>query len=339
MAEQNIPTNFVRRVFTITGIVALVVVVLWIIKVTFNIFLLLLAGSLIAIYFHGFANLIQRLTKLNRKLSMAISIILSLILVVGFFWFSGNRIQNQITELQETLPSTIENFEQKLNDSPIGQQAIEKINSPGSKEKLEQVFSTFFSSTFGLLGDIYVVLVLGLFFTASPSVYKNGIVKLIPKKSKKEAEKLLERIATTLTKWLKGQLLAMLVVAVLTAIGLTILGMPMAFALALIAGVLNFIPNFGPIIAMIPAVLIGFTIDTTTAILVAALYIVVQVIESSFVTPQIQKKMINMPPAIIIIAQLFMGVLTGGWGLVLATPLVAILIVVVEQLYIEKTSA
>jgi predicted PurR-regulated permease PerM len=339
MAEQNIPTNFVRRVFTITGIVALVVVVLWIIKVTFNIFLLLLAGSLIAIYFHGFANLIQRLTKLNRKLSMAISIILSLILVVGFFWFSGNRIQNQITELQETLPSTIENFEQKLNDSPIGQQAIEKINSPGSKEKLEQVFSTFFSSTFGLLGDIYVVLVLGLFFTASPSVYKNGIVKLIPKKSKKEAEKLLERIATTLTKWLKGQLLAMLVVAVLTAIGLSILGMPMAFALALIAGVLNFIPNFGPIIAMIPAVLIGFTIDTTTAILVAALYIVVQVIESSFVTPQIQKKMINMPPAIIIIAQLFMGVLTGGWGLVLATPLVAILIVVVEQLYIEKTSA
>ncbi|MDQ3550597.1 MAG: AI-2E family transporter, partial [Bacteroidota bacterium] len=90
---------------------------------------------------------------------------------------------------------------------------------------------------------------------------------------------------------------------------------------------------------MIPAVLIGLTVDTTTAILVAALYIVVQIIESSFVTPQIQKKMINMPPALIIIAQLFMGVLSGGWGLVLATPFVAIIIVVVQQLYIEKTSA
>jgi predicted PurR-regulated permease PerM len=339
MAEQNIPVTFVRKIFIITGIVALVFVVLWIFKLTFNIFLLLLAGSLIALFFHGFASLIQRLTKLNRGLSMTLSIVVTLIFIVGFFWFSGNRIQQQITELQETLPSTIQNFEQKLNQSSIGQQAIEKVTSPKSKEKLQQVFNTFFSSTFGLLGDIYVVLVLGLFFTASPSIYKNGIIKLIPKKSKPEAEKLLNRIATTLTKWLKGQLFAMLVVAVLTAIGLSILGMPMAFALALIAGVLNFIPNFGPIIAMVPAVLIALTVDTTTAILVAALYIVVQVIESSFVTPQIQKKMINMPPAIIIIAQLFMGVLTGGWGLVLATPLVAILIVVIQQLYIEKTSA
>lgn len=339
MAEQNVPANFVKKVFIITGIVALVFIVLWIFKITFNIFLLLLAGSLIALYFHGFANLIQRLTKWSSVLSMTISIVLTLILIVGFFWFSGNRIQNQITQLQETLPSTIENFEQKLNQSSIGQQAIEKVNSPKNKEKLGEVFNTFFSSTFGLLGDLYVVLILGLFFTASPSTYKNGIIKLIPKKSKPEAEKLFKNIGSTLTKWLKGQLLAMLVVAVLTAIGLTIMGMPMALALALIAGVLNFIPNFGPLIAMIPAVLIALTVSTTTAIIVAALYIVVQVIESSFITPQIQKKMINMPPALVIIAQLFMGILTGGWGLVLATPIVAILIVVIQQLYVEKTSA
>jgi len=339
MAEQNVPPNFVRKVLIVSGIVALFFVALWIFKITFNIFLLLLAGSLISLYFHGFANLIQRLTKWNRGLSMTISIVFTLILIVGFFWFSGNRIQQQVSELQETLPSTIENFKQKIGQSSVGRQAIEKLSSEDNQKKFEQVLNTFFSSTFGLLGDVYVVLVLGLFFTASPSTYKKGIVKLIQKKSKPEAERLLTNIANTLTKWLKGQLFAMLVVAVLTAIGLSILGMPMAFALALIAGVLNFIPNFGPLIAMIPAVLIGLTVDTTTAILVAALYIVVQIIESSFVTPQIQKKMINMPPALIIIAQLFMGVLTGGWGLVLATPFVAIIIVVVQQLYIEKTSA
>ncbi|MDQ3551438.1 MAG: AI-2E family transporter, partial [Bacteroidota bacterium] len=240
MAEQNVPPNFVRKVLIVTGIVALFFVALWIFKITFNIFLLLLAGSLISLYFHGFANLIQRLTKLNRGLSMTISIVFTLILIVGFFWFSGNRIQQQVSELQETLPYTIENFKQKIGQSSVGRQAIEKLSSEDNQKKFEQVLNTFFSSTFGLLGDVYVVLVLGLFFTASPSTYKKGIVKLIPKKSKPEAERLLTNIANTLTKWLKGQLFAMLVVAVLTAIGLSILGMPMAFALALIAGVLDF---------------------------------------------------------------------------------------------------
>ncbi len=164
MAEQNVPPNFERKVLIVTGIVALFFVALWIFKITFNIFLLLLAGSLISLYFHGFANLIQRLTKLNRGLSMTISIVFTLILIVGFFWFSGNRIQQQVSELQETLPSTIENFKQKIGQSSVGRQAIEKLSAEDNQKKFEQVLNTFFSSTFGLLGDVYVVLVLGLFF-------------------------------------------------------------------------------------------------------------------------------------------------------------------------------
>jgi predicted PurR-regulated permease PerM len=109
----------------------------------------------------------------------------------------------------------------------------------------------------------------------------------------------------------------------------------MAFTLALIAGLLNFIPNFGPLIAMIPGVLIALMQGPTTALLVAGLYILVQMLESNVITPQIQKRLINIPPALIIIAQLLMGVLTGGWGLVLAMPLMVIVITVVEQLYVK----
>ena len=76
--------------------------------------------------------------------------------------------------------------------------------------------------------------------------------------------------------------------------------------------------------------------SSTTALLVLGLYMLVQVLESNLITPKIQKKLINIPPALIITAQLFMGVLTGGWGLVLATPLVAITIVLLNKLYIEK---
>ena len=109
----------------------------------------------------------------------------------------------------------------------------------------------------------------------------------------------------------------------------------MWLALAIIAGLLNFIPNFGPLIAMIPAVLIGLMDSSTTALLVAGLYILIQVLESNFITPMVQQKLVSIPPALIIIAQLLISPLTGAWGLVLATPLMVIIIVLVKELYIN----
>lgn len=195
---------------------------------------------------------------------------------------------------------------------------------------------TFFQSTFGVLGDLYVVLFLGLFFTASPSAYTKGFLKLVPVKGKPEAENVINKMGLRLTKWLKGQLFAMLIVASLTITGLLIMGVPMAFVLGLMAGLLNFIPNFGPLIALVPALLIALMQGPSTALMVAALYIGVQVLESNFITPQIQQKMISIPPAMVIIAQLFMGVLTGGWGLVLAMPMLVVIMVLLQELYIRK---
>ncbi len=330
--------NFQKKVWTASAIVALFIILLWLIKVTFNVFLSILAGALIALYFRGLGGLIHRKTKMNNKLSLIIAILGSLLLVVSFFWFAGNKIQQQVAELTKTLPQTIDHFKTQLNNSALGQQVMDRFSSQ-NMSKASTVVQTFFKSTFGVLGDMYVVLFLGIFFTASPKTYVDGFIKLMPAKAKEETEDVINKVGNTLTKWLKGQLLAMLIVAVLTAIGLTILGMPMAIVLALIAGVLNFIPNFGPLIAMIPAVLVGLMQGVNTALMVAGLYIFIQIIESNLITPQIQKKMINMPPALIIIAQLFMGVLTGGLGLILATPFTALLMVIIQETWIKKQIA
>lgn len=330
--------NFEKKVWVASAIVALFVIILWIIKVTFNVFLLLLAAVLIALFFRGLSALIHRKTKMNEKLSLPIAIIGSLLLMVLFFWLAGNRVEQQVTELTKTLPQTIDHFKSQLNQSALGRQVVEKVSSQ-NMGKASPAVQSFFKSTFGVLGDIYVVLFLGIFFTVSPKTYVDGFIKLIPVKAKAETEDVINKVGATLTKWLKGQLIAMLIVAILTAIGLTIIGMPMAFALALIAGLLNFIPNLGPLIAMIPAVLVALMQGVNTALIVAGLYIFIQMIESNFITPQIQKKMISMPAALIIIAQLFMGVLTGGLGLILATPLTAILMVVIEETYVKKQNA
>ncbi|HEV7331478.1 MAG TPA: AI-2E family transporter [Flavisolibacter sp.] len=331
--------DFRKKVWTATGIVALVVILLWIIKVIFNVLLLLFAGSLIAIFFVGLAGIIHRQFGLKEGLSLTISIIGSLLLLFGFFWLTGNSISQQISDLKQTLPSAVENVKTKLAQSSLGRRVLETATSDDVSGQATSVLQTFFKSTFGVLGDVYIVLFLGIFFTVSPRSYINGIVKLVPPSGKQKANDVVTKLGESLSRWLKGQIFAMFVVFILTAIGLLIIGVPMWLVLSLIAGLLNFIPNFGPLIAMIPAVLIGFLQGPTTALIIAGLYILVQTLESNFVTPQIQKRMLSIPPALIIIAQLIMGVLTGGWGLVLATPVMVVLMVLVRELYLVHFDA
>ena len=328
--------TFQEKVWMVCSIVALFVALLWFFKVTFSVFLLILAGALIALFFHGFSQLIHRKLHVPPKISLLVSVILTFVIIGLVLWFTGARIQQQVTELTKTLPLTVNNAKAKLETTSLGQKVLEKTSSQEVSDKVYSFGSSFFNSTFGAFGDIYVVLFLGIFFTFAPKTYINGFLSLIPANGKFLAKCTIDRIGYTLTKWLKGQIFAMLIIFTLTGIGLTIMGMPMAIALALIAGLLNFIPNFGPLIAMVPAILIALTISVNKAIVVAILYIVVQILESNIITPNIQKKLINIPPALTILAQLFMGILTGGWGLVLATPLVAILMVVVQETYVKR---
>jgi predicted PurR-regulated permease PerM len=335
-AEKEDLKQFKKKLSITISRITLVVLLLWLFKAVFSVLLLLLAGSLVALYFRGLAGLILRATRISKSAALTISIVGSLLLLIGFFFIAGNSIQQQMAQINETLPPAVENLKQQLNKSALGRNILEKIESGDNEKRVMNVAQSFFRSTFGILGDVYVVIFLAIFLTASPRSYIHGLLKLVPPRGKSDARVLMDRLGYSLTRWLKGQIFAMLVVFVLTSIGLIIMGIPMWLVLALFAGLLNFIPNIGPLIAMIPAVLIGFLVGPGTALIVAILYIFVQVLESSVITPQIQKKMIEVPPALIIIAQLFMGVLTGGWGLLLATPLMVVMIISVQELYIKK---
>ncbi len=338
MAVSKTEYSFPQKVWIAGGIIAFITITIFLLRATFNVMLLILAGTLIAVYYRGLADLICRNTKLKQGACMAISIAGSILLLILIFWMIGAKLQSQVTALTETMPTTIENAKTKLNETSLGKKLVEKVSSPQAQKDAEMMAGSLFKSTFGILGDIYVILFIGIFFTVSPKLYTRGIVLLAPPPKQKKAEDVLNKIAGNLKKWLKGQLFAMLVVMILTGVGLLIIGMPMWLALAVIAGLLNFIPNFGPIIAMIPAVLIGLMDSPSTALVVAGLYILIQVIESNFITPMVQQKLVSIPPALIIIAQLLIAPLTGVWGLVLATPLMVIGIVLVKELYINNRS-
>ncbi len=335
--SENKPT-FQNKVWITVGILSFTLIVFLIFKATFGVILLVFAGTLIAIFFRGISNFIQRKTKWKESICVAISILGTLLIVAGLFWLIGSKVQDQIAILMETLPKTIDNLKVKLNNSLIGENILDNISSICSIDKVQSFAGEFFQSTFGVFGDIYVILFIGIFITISPQTYTKGMVHLIPIKGQKQAEQVLDKLGKQLRNWLKGKLFSMFVVFVLTAIGLAIIGMPLWLVLALLAGLISFIPNFGPLLALIPAVLVALMQSLETAALVAGLYILIQFIESNFITTLVQKKLLNMPPALIIIAQLLMGGLTGAWGLVLATPITVIVIVLVQELYLKNRS-
>jgi len=329
-------SGFTNKIWVAGGILSLIIVVLLLLKTLFGVLLLTLAGMLMAIYFHGCAGLLNKWLHIPYKLSVFLSVLLNIILLTGFFWFVGARLQQQVAQLSETLPRTISHAKDWLNQYPAGAKALDYLSSTGDSDKTFSVAKKFFSSSFGILSDAYIILLLGLFFTAGPGIYKKGCIKLLPPQAKDKAAHLLAKMHEVLKNWIKGQLFGFLFIAVLTGIGLWIIGMPLILTLALFAGLMNFIPNFGPVIALVPAFLLALMQGTTTAIIIVALYTGIQVVQSAVTQPLIQKKMISLPPALVIFGQVAMGLLAGFWGVLLATPVIAILMTVINELYVDQ---
>ena len=338
--KNNLPENklkFSNKVWIAGGILSLIVVMLLLFKTLFSVILLTLAGALLAIYFLGCADFFQHKLKIAHGAALAMSIIINLILITAFFWFVGARLSNQVAELSDKLPQTISNAKEHISQSELGKKALGYLHVSGDSKKMMSVAKKFFSSTFGIVSDLYVIILLAIFFISSPKTYKKGIISLLPSKAKEKGSNLLDELYSVLKKWIKGQLFGFLFIAVLSGLGLWALGMPLVLTLALIAGILNFIPNFGPIIALIPAVLLGLMQGTDTAIWILCLYTFIQIIQSAVTQPMIQKKMVNLPPALVVFGQVSMGLVGGFWGVLLASPFVAIIMTLVNKLYVDKT--
>jgi len=331
--------TFSKKIWITGGIFSLIIVGLLLFKTLFGVFLLAVTGILLAVYFHGFSHLVHRKFHWPAGLCVFVSVLINIILLAGFFWFVGARLQKQLAELSDTLPQTIQNLKEQLSESDLGTKVLNYISNAQRTVKIESVAEKFFTGSFGVLSDLYVVLLFAIFFTADPMLYKKGFIRLLPPKAKQKGKKLLDELNAVLKKWIKAQILGFFFIAVFTGIGLWILGMPLILTLALIAGILNFVPNFGPLIALIPAVLLGLMESPSTALIVACIYVGVQIIQSAVTQPIIQQKMVSLPPALTIFAQVALGMVAGFWGVLLASPIVVIVLKVVNRLYVENQQA
>ena len=193
----------------------------------------------------------------------------------------------------------------------------------------------FLSSTLTVAAGLFLIIVLAIYVGADPGMYHRGLMRLFPRGARDQAGVVLTRIATVLRRWLVTQLVAMVVMGVVSTVTLLLLGVKAAVALGVIAGLLEFVPTVGPILAAVPAIAMGFLDSPEKALTVGLAYLMIQQLEGHVLSPILMKEGMDLPPALTIVTQAVMALLFGFIGLMVAVPLLAVVIVPVKLLYME----
>jgi predicted PurR-regulated permease PerM len=194
----------------------------------------------------------------------------------------------------------------------------------------------FLTHTVEALGGILIVVFLSIYLAADPQLYRRGVLALIPQRRREQAAVVMDRVASVLRKWLVTQLIAMLVIGAVTTIVLLILNVKAAFALGVLAGLFEFIPTVGPLLSAIPGVAMGFLDSPEKAAMVAVAYWGIQFLENHILIPLLMKGGMDLPPALTVITQALLALVFGFLGLMVAVPLLATAMVMVQVLYVEQ---
>ena len=220
----------------------------------------------------------------------------------------------------------------KLQDDP--DQDAERIKLPGLSQILQSV-GGILTMTIRTGALLMVSLMMLLFISFDPQLYHRGVLWLVPARHEDKARKTMQRLCLAMRWWLLARLASMTAIGILTSTGLWLIGMPAPIALGTLAGILSFVPNFGPIAAALPGLLLAVVHGPWMLLGALAIYVIAQLIESNVIEPLVELYTVAVPPGLLIITQIIFAVLTGVWGMIVATPLLVIIIVLIQQLYIR----
>ena len=333
------PDGFLRKALGVIGLVtavALLLILLWQIA---DILVILFAGILLGVLLTGSSGWIREHSPLSHRQALGVTM-LGLLLLLGLGGaLAAPSLVEQGQQLGSNLEESVSSLETTLSNQAWAQPLLNRLPDPqqlgSSMSDLMNQVSGVFSRTFNMLTNVVVILFVGFYLAYAPDKYANGLIRLTPPNYRHRAGEVLDEIAYTLRWWLIGRLASMVIVGVLSVIGLFVLGIPLAFILGVLAGLLAFIPIVGPALALIFPVLVAFTISPTQALYVFLLYMGIQIVESYFITPVIQQRTVDLPPVLLIISQVLFSYFFSFVGLAVAAPFAAMMLTATKMLYLE----
>lgn len=316
-----------RRALIWTGVVGAAAIVVILIQPILYIF-----GSIvIAVMLDGGTRLLGRVLPIGRGWRLAILLVAIASFVIWTVWLTGTEVSAQAAQL----PALVETQLGRLS-AWLGQHGI-TIGFAELRQAGEQLMNSLgrvtaaLSTAAGLISSLVMMVVLAIFLATEPQLYSRGLAWFVPIEHRDSTHELIDKVGWTLRRLMAGRLVGMMATGLLTGILLTLTGVPMAMLLGILTFMLAFLPNIGAIISGVLITLVGFSVDVEHGLLAIGVYFAVQTVESYFITPTVARRAVDMPPALVLGAQIMFGGLFGVLGLALADPMLAMAKVVAEE--------
>lgn len=322
--------TFVRRTMIVLALAA-VAILLWHLR---SLLLMLFGAVVVATVFRALADRIVKLTGWRDGLALALAIGLTLGGLAGLIALFGQQIGLQLDTLRETLPAAWRSFEERVGDIGLGDQLRQIVEGVRQSSGSFASLSSAILSVGNAIAEVLVVLFGGIFLALQPRFYRTGAIKLVPPRQRSVVAEAMDESEGALRLWLKGQLIAMVAVGTMTGLAMWALGLPSALVLGLLAGLLEFVPFIGPIVASVPAILLALAISPDLALAVALAYFAIQQFEGYLLTPLVQQYAVELPSVVLLFSLVGLGMLFGTLGVILAAPLTVVIYVLVKRLYV-----
>ncbi|WP_166831459.1 AI-2E family transporter [Thalassoroseus pseudoceratinae] len=329
---------FAKRVWIAAGIIAAMVVGLWLFTSLFQAILILFAGTILAVFLTQLSHRLANATSLNYQYAFALVVITFLTIMIGGGYLMGNQIVDQLSQLSEELQSASDYLLDRMENTP---KLAEFIRSNGESSNIANRLFTTIQTTVSLtitaIGGFILFLFLGFYFAYQSKLYRDGVRQLFPDNFHSRYDEICDRLYNSLWKWMLGRMFSMVVITIGSTVGLYFMNIPVPITLGVIAGLLTFIPNFGPVLAAIPPMLIGLKQGVDVSVYVAIYYTGLQFVESYFLTPFVAEHQVSLPPVVTLSCQLIFGTLAGVLGVLLAEPLALATMLLIQELYLIDT--
>lgn len=320
--------QFIARVLIAIALVALALLA-WQMR---HILILVFGGVLVGVILSLIARPLHEKLRIPETPALLLALLILVAIIGGAMWLFGGEVLRQVQILREELPQAWAALERWLAPSGLDD-AVEGI---GEGQGIISRVGSFAMSVGSGIADAVLVLFAGVYLAAQPKLYRTGVLKLLPEGRRPLVGQAMDDSGEALRRWLKGQLTAMALVGLLTGLGLWALGVPAALTLGIAAALLDFVPFVGPILAAVPGVLIAFIQSPELALWTVGLYVVIQQLEGNVISPLIQQRAVDLPPALLLFSLVAGGFLFGFAGVLLAAPLTVVLFVLVKRLYVRE---
>ncbi len=340
-----------RRSFPIGRILLTIALVVLAIK-TVNLLLVVFLAVILAIYLDALAYLLHDHLGMPHPLGLTLGVAATLGALVGAVVLIAPPVTSQVQDLLTNLPRFLArldaNIDGLLRSIPVLGRSASATGSEGSPGPLANAVSGIFGFLQGaavpyLKGSVEFliegvsVLVMAIFLARHPDIYANGVVSLVPPRRRPLAWAILKDLNVTMRAWVLGQIIAMVLLAALTTLGLWALGIPYYLAFGVFAGVAAIVPFFGVLFSTLLPVLFALgAFGVTKALLVGALGVGVHLIEANFVAPVVMERQVNLPPVATIAGVLLIGKLFGLAGLIIAVPILALVMILVRHILLGE---